>query len=363
MNFSLGCQQRSRNGSLGPGNDPPDQSAVCASACGFSQECSRLFPVALKLHFIHNGRMLKSIDHYLPEWIKKHPVLYPIGGFLVILFLFYLTVFEPIWSQSTDKLFFQEVYSLLSGELGLIVLIFSGLFLVAFVLNLFFLAGLAWRNLRRPKLPRNTFIKVGGGKHRSRSNEVYEAGDLLKPTKDELAAFGDLLKTPRQLAEAWNTARGKLDTQIKITEEVASKLAIAEQYENELRAELSERKKVYRRYEMEAVLHTLNLKKETLGLTVTVVYMQYPEIDFAEQIAGVFRHVGWNAETKMFVGEKPPDTSGPVLVQSGSESLADTVLKAIDKGGLLGDLSCNSFPDKSLQPDEVVITLFPKVTS
>ncbi len=114
---------------------------------------------------------------------------------------------------------------------------------------------------------------------------------------------------------------------------------------------------------MRAILHTLNRKKEKLGLTVTVIYVEYSERSFAEQIAGVFRHVGWDAETKMFVGEKPPDTVGPVLVQSRYQALADEVLKTIDRGGLLGELSCNSVPDASLQATEVVITLFPKLTS
>jgi len=52
-----------------------------------------------------------------------------------------------------------------------------------------------------------------------------------------------------------------------------------------------------------------------------------------------------------------------VLVQSRDEALADEVLKTINRGGLLGELSCNSFPDASLKATEIVITLFPKLTS
>ena len=52
-----------------------------------------------------------------------------------------------------------------------------------------------------------------------------------------------------------------------------------------------------------------------------------------------------------------------MLVQSRDEALADEVLKTINRGGLLGELSCNSFPDASLKATEIVITLFPKLTS
>jgi len=264
--------------------------------------------------------MLKSIDHYLPERIKKHPVLYPICGFLVLLLLFYLAVFEPIWSQSTDKLFFKEVYSLLSGELGLIVLISSVLFLIAFVVNLFFLAGLAWHNFRISKFPKNI---------------------------------------EQQLV----TAKAKFKTQVRDSEDVQRQLEVVEFDNKDLKEALSAHKKATLHYKMKETLHKLNCAKETIGLTVQVVYVEYKDIDLATEITNTFLETGWTVEgPEMFQGGKLPKTSGRVLVQSGNESLADTVLSTMHGGDLLGELSSNSSPDPSLKLGEVVITLFPKVT-
>lgn len=274
------------------------------------------------------------------DFIKGHPVWTAVAAVVS-----FLLIVEGLWSLGSDKPFlvwlnaqFVPIWDWLWITLYKWVAIPFGV--LGFVILVFIL----WSLVKE---------KGKGSQQDGLYRSIKLSNIQIDIKEDEIA----------DLKQKLETAKAKLNTQIKRTEEVEDKMALAEQDEDEVRAELSECKKAYGKYEMDAILHTLNLKKETLELTVTVVYMEYREKGLAERIAGVFQHVGWVAETKKFAGENPPHTECPVLVQSVDPQLSLDVLAAIRKGGLLGALNSNVSADHSLKAIEVVITLFPKPTS
>jgi len=149
-----------------------------------------------------------------------------------------------------------------------------------------------------------------------------------------------------------------------VLEQVEQQLEVTEFDKRDVEEALAAHKKANRAHQMRATLHQLNCVKTGIGLKVRVIYVEYKDINLSHDISNVFRQVGWLVEgPEMFSGGKPPDSSCPVLVQSGDESLADDVLKAIHGGGLIGDLNGNSSLDKYQLTTQVVITLFPKTNS
>lgn len=178
----------------------------------------------------------ETIDPWIPDWIKKHPIIYSIAFVVLLLLGFYLVIFEPIWSQATDKLFFRDF--LLAGDGFMLAL--KTLFVLAMLSVIYVaLAGAvgSWYSRKRP-----IWIKVGGGKH-LRGNQKFEAGDLVpNPTEEELRSFRDLLKTPKELGKEWTQMKSELDSKRQELSEQNQELLHARQEINELKQELESKK-------------------------------------------------------------------------------------------------------------------------
>ena len=112
----------------------------------------------------------------------------------------YANFVEPVWAGFSEKPFFLAVGELITS--GNLVFWLSFLtVLVLFVTSLYLFVGFVIDRHLNPKMPKGAYILVGG-KH-TRRGRTWIAGELIRPTDDELKSFRDKLKTIDELKDGW----------------------------------------------------------------------------------------------------------------------------------------------------------------
>ena len=206
----------------------------------------------------------------------------------------------------------------------------------------------------RPSLPPGVYIKVGGGSHSPpKTGAKYKEGDLIRPTETEVRDFGDLLKTPTQLA----TERRELKRENEqLNQKLNTAVGVCKQRENDVET-LAKKLSDLR---LQCILQLAEHKQRATGSTCQAIiqFIDYADRGLAESIRDRFTASDWECIVERHTGKELPPEGVRIVVQSGAEQLARTVHGAFDQAKSF-DLDFGMAEDNSLGQNQVRMIILP----